>query len=129
MMGIGSVSSANGFNLGFIGTHGNELANRMIHQSDFILALGTRFTERSTSVIEEFAPLATVAQIDIDPTSIGKNIKVDLPYVGDIQEALAALIPLIVPRERDGVDGADPDGAAGPGGEARSTAAAARREP
>lgn len=101
MMGIGSVSSANGFNLGFIGTHGNELANRMIHQSDFILALGARFTERSTSVISEFAPLATVAQIDIDPTSIGKNIKVDLPFVGDIQEALAALIPLIVPRERD----------------------------
>ena len=101
MMGIGSVSSANGFNLGFIGTHGNELANRMIHQSDFILALGARFTERSTSVIEEFAPLATVAQIDIDPTSIGKNIQVDLPFVGDIQEALAALIPLIVPRERD----------------------------
>ncbi|MFH2120469.1 MAG: biosynthetic-type acetolactate synthase large subunit [Pseudomonadota bacterium] len=101
MMGIGSVSSANGFNLGFIGTHGNELANRMIHQSDFILALGARFTERSTSVIEEFAPLATVAQIDIDPTSIGKNIKVDLPFVGDVQDALAALIPLIVPRERN----------------------------
>lgn len=101
MMGIGSVASANGFNLGFIGTHGNELANRMIHQSDFILALGARFTERSTSVVEEFAPLATVAQIDIDPTSIGKNIHVDLPFVGDIQEALAALIPLIVPRERE----------------------------
>ena len=101
MMGIGSVSSANGFNLGFIGTHGNELANRMIHQSDFILALGARFTERSTSVVSEFAPLATIAQIDIDPTSIGKNIKVDLPFVGDIQEVLVALIPLIVPRERD----------------------------
>ncbi len=101
MMGIGSVSSANGFNLGFIGTHGNELANRIIHDSDFILALGTRFTERSTSVIEEFAPLATVAQIDIDPTSIGKNITVDLPFVGDIQEALTELIPQIVPNKRD----------------------------
>ncbi|MHB8908581.1 MAG: biosynthetic-type acetolactate synthase large subunit [Syntrophales bacterium] len=101
MMGIGSVSSANGFNLGFIGTHGNELANRIIHDSDFILALGTRFTERSTSLIEEFAPLATVAQIDIDPTSIGKNITVDLPFVGDIQEALAELIPLITPQKRD----------------------------
>jgi acetolactate synthase I/II/III large subunit len=101
MMGIGSVSSANGFNLGFIGTHGNELANRIIHDSDFILALGTRFTERSTSVIEEFAPLATIAQIDIDPTSIGKNVHVDLPFVGDIQEVLMELIPLIVPRNRD----------------------------
>ena len=101
MMGIGSVSSANGFNLGFIGTHGNELANRIIHDSDFILALGTRFTERSTSLTEEFAPLATIAQIDIDPTSIGKNIAVDLPFVGDIQEALIELIPLIDPRNRD----------------------------
>ncbi|MCE5282663.1 MAG: biosynthetic-type acetolactate synthase large subunit [Deltaproteobacteria bacterium] len=100
MMGIGSVQSPNGFNLGFIGTHGNELANRMIHQADFILALGARFTERSTSLIEEFAPLATVAQIDIDATSIGKNIPVALPYVGDIGDALAELIPLIVPRER-----------------------------
>jgi acetolactate synthase-1/2/3 large subunit len=101
MMGVGSVASANGLNLGFIGTHGNELANRTVHQADFILALGTRFTERSTSRIEEFAPLATVAQIDIDPTSIGKNVKVDLPFVGDIREALAALIPLIASRERD----------------------------
>ena len=101
MMGIGSVSSANGFNLGFIGTHGNELANRIIHDSDFILAVGTRFTERSTSVIEEFAPLATIAQIDIDPTSIGKNVHVDLPFVGDIQEVLVELLPLIVPRNRD----------------------------
>ncbi|MEW6333188.1 MAG: biosynthetic-type acetolactate synthase large subunit [Thermodesulfobacteriota bacterium] len=101
MMGIGSVSSSNGFNLGFIGTHGNELANRMIHDSDFILALGARFTERSTSVVDEFAPLATIAQIDIDPTSIGKNIHVHLPYVGDIQEALKELIPLIAPRNRE----------------------------
>lgn len=102
MMGIGSVASPNGFNLGFIGTHGNELANQMIHQADFILALGARFTERSTSIIDEFAPLATVAQIDIDPTSIGKNIKVDLPFVGDLHEALTELLPLIVPREREG---------------------------
>jgi acetolactate synthase-1/2/3 large subunit len=101
MMGLGSVAYQNGFNLGFIGMHGNELANRTVHQADFILALGTRFTERSTSVIEEFAPLATVAQIDIDSTSIGKNIKVDLPYEGEIQDALAALIPLIAPRERE----------------------------
>jgi len=100
MMGLGSISSENGFNLGFIGTHGNELANRIVHQGDFILALGTRFTERSTSVVTEFAPLATVAQIDIDPTSIGKNIKVDLPYEGNIRNALEALTPMSLPRER-----------------------------
>ena len=56
MMGIGSVRSSNGFNLGFIGTHGNELANRIVHDSDFILTVGARFSDRSTSIVEEFAP-------------------------------------------------------------------------
>ncbi len=100
MMGIGTITSGNGFDLGFIGTHGNQLANSMIHQSDFILALGSRFTERSTSVISKFAPLALVAQIDIDPTSIGKNIKADFQWIGDIKDALAALAGLVIPRDR-----------------------------
>jgi len=100
MMGVGSVHTANGFNLGFIGTHGFELSNRIIHQSDFILALGTRFSDRSTSNVEEFAPLATVAQIDIDPTSIGKTIRTDLPYIGEIKEALEKLTPRIEHKDR-----------------------------
>jgi len=73
MMGIGSVYTSNGFNLGFIGTHGNELANRIVHDSDFILTMGARFSDRSTSIVKEFAPLATIAQIDIDPSSIGEK--------------------------------------------------------
>ncbi|MCX5853395.1 MAG: biosynthetic-type acetolactate synthase large subunit [Deltaproteobacteria bacterium] len=100
MMGIGSVDAANGYNLGLIGTHGNELANTIIHQCDFILAVGTRFSDRSTALIEEFAPLAKIAQIDIDPTSIGKSIKINLPYIGDIKEALTALLPLIHEKEK-----------------------------
>ena len=100
MMGIGSVDSVNGYSLGLIGTHGNELANRMVHQCDFILAIGTRFSDRSTALIEEFAPLAKIAQIDIDPTSIGKSIKINLPYVGDIRDALTALLPLVDEKEK-----------------------------
>lgn len=100
MMGIGSVDTINGYNLGFIGTHGNELANKMVHQSDFILAVGTRFSDRSTAQIEEFAPLAKIAQIDIDPTSIGKSIKINLPYVGDIRDTLNALLPLVDEKEK-----------------------------
>ncbi|MEN6319586.1 MAG: biosynthetic-type acetolactate synthase large subunit [Syntrophaceae bacterium] len=100
MMGVGSVDSANGYNLGLIGTHGNELANKMVHQCDFILAVGTRFSDRSTAQIEEFAPLAKIAQIDIDPTSIGKSIKISLPYVGDIHDTLTALLPLIEEKEK-----------------------------
>ena len=100
MMGIGSVHSPNGFNLGFIGTHGSELANRAVHQADFILAVGTRFSDRSTSKIEQFAPLATIAQIDIDATSIGKNIKSDIALVADIAEAVRGLTPLIEKKQR-----------------------------
>ncbi len=100
MMGIGSVDAANGYNLGLIGTHGNELANSIVHQCDFILAVGTRFSDRSTALIEEFAPLAKIAQIDIDPTSIGKSIKINLPYIGDINEALTALLPLVHEKEK-----------------------------
>ncbi len=100
MMGIGSVTASNGFNLGFIGTHGNELANRIVHDSDFILAIGARFSDRSTSVVEEFAPLATIAQIDIDASSIGKVVKADISLVCDIKEALAGLMPLVEKKER-----------------------------
>jgi acetolactate synthase-1/2/3 large subunit len=100
MMGVGSVDSANGYNLGLIGTHGNELANKMVHQCDFMLAVGTRFSDRSTAQIEEFAPLAKIAQIDIDPTSIGKSIKINIPYVGDIHDTLIALLPLIDEKEK-----------------------------
>jgi acetolactate synthase-1/2/3 large subunit len=100
MMGIGSVHASNGFNLGFIGTHGFELSNRMVHQSDFILAIGTRFSDRSTSKVDEFAPLATIAQIDIDPTSVGKNIEADLSLISDIRKALIKLTPLIERKDR-----------------------------
>jgi len=102
MMGIGSVHAANGYNLGFIGTHGFEASNRIIHQSDFILAVGTRFSDRTTSDVKEFAPLATIAQIDIDPTSIGKNIKADLSLISDVREALSRLIPLLKRKDRFG---------------------------
>ncbi|MDI6616631.1 MAG: biosynthetic-type acetolactate synthase large subunit, partial [Syntrophaceae bacterium] len=100
MMGIGSVTASNGFNLGFIGTHGNELANRIVHDSDFILTIGARFSDRSTSIVEEFAPLATIAQIDIDASSIGKVVKANISLVCDIREALAELIPLVEKKER-----------------------------
>jgi acetolactate synthase-1/2/3 large subunit len=100
MMGVGSIASGNGYDLGFIGTHGNELANSTVHQSDFILAVGMRFSDRSTSLIDEFAPLATIAQIDIDPTSIGKNVKVALPFVGDIRKTISVLLDLVEPKDR-----------------------------
>lgn len=101
MMGIGSVYTSNGYNLGLIGTHGMDLANRMVHQADFILAVGARFSDRSTSAIDGFAPLATIAQIDVDPTSIGKNIKTDISVVSDIRVALKELYGLVAEKNRE----------------------------
>ncbi len=100
MMGVGSVASGNGYDLGFIGTHGRDLANRIVHQSDFILALGTRFSDRTTSKVEEFAPLASLAQIDVDATSIGKIITPDISLISDLREALNALLPLAEKKKR-----------------------------
>jgi acetolactate synthase I/II/III large subunit len=128
MMGVGSVSDVNGYNLGFIGTHGNELANKMVHQCDFILAVGTRFSDRSTAQIEEFAPLAKIAQIDIDPTSIGKSISINFPYVGEIRNTLSALLTLVdekeksdwlqrIDAERDALEQKQNDHGCGPAGD------------
>jgi acetolactate synthase-1/2/3 large subunit len=100
MMGVGSIASGNGYDLGFIGTHGCDLANRIVHQSDFILALGTRFSDRTTSKVEEFAPLASLAQIDVDATSVGKIIKPDISLISDLREALNALLPLVEEKKR-----------------------------
>jgi len=128
MMGVGSVASGNGYNLGFIGTHGRDLANRIVHQSDFILALGTRFSDRTTSKIEEFAPLASIAQIDVDATSIGKIIKPDVFLISDLRDALNALLPLVtekkrkewldrITRERNAIEGKGNGDGCGPAGD------------
>lgn len=95
LMGLGAFPATDPLWLGMPGMHGTYRANMAIHQSDFILAAGVRFDDRVTGKIDKFAPHAVIAHIDIDPTSIHKNIPVHIPVVGDCKIALEALNKLI----------------------------------
>lgn len=91
-MGLGAFPGAHPLSLGMLGMHGTAYANHAIMESDVIIAVGARFDDRVTGRIDAFAPHAKVIHIDIDPTSISKNIRVDIPIVGDAKEVLRGLI-------------------------------------
>jgi acetolactate synthase-1/2/3 large subunit len=92
LMGLGAFPVTDSLSLGMLGMHGTFSANMAISESDLVIAIGARFDDRVTGKIEEFAPHAKVIHIDIDPTSISKNIKVDIPIVGDCKKVLAVLL-------------------------------------
>jgi len=95
LLGLGGFPGRHALSLGMLGMHGTYAANMSIHNSDLIIAVGARFDDRVTSKVEEFAPEAKIIHIDIDPTSIRKNIHVDVPIVGDARLVLADLIQAI----------------------------------
>ncbi len=72
--------------------HGTKYANYAIQESDLILAIGARFDDRVTGKISSFAPLAKIVHIDVDPAEVGKNVRVDIPVVGDARNALTGLL-------------------------------------
>ena len=95
LMGLGGFPGTHNLFLGMPGMHGTVAANLAITHADLIISVGCRFDDRVTGKIQEFAPNAKVIHIDIDPTSISKNIKVDIPIVGDAKVILRELIPEI----------------------------------
>ncbi len=95
LLGLGGFPGRHALSLGMLGMHGTYATNMSIHNSDLIIAVGARFDDRVTSKVEEFAPEAKIIHIDIDPTSIRKNIHVDVPIVGDARLVLADLIQAI----------------------------------
>lgn len=99
LMGLGAFPGTDPLWLGMPGMHGTFRANMAISQCDLMVAIGVRFDDRVTGKTDDFAPNATIVQIDIDPTSIHKNIEVDVPIVGDCKQALEKLNELI---EKDG---------------------------
>ncbi len=94
-MGLGAFPGNHPLCLGMLGMHGTAYANHATIESDVIIAIGARFDDRVTGRIDAFAPNAKVIHIDIDPTSISKNIRVDVPIVGDAKEVLRDLIGYI----------------------------------
>lgn len=97
LLGLGVFPEDDPLSLGMLGMHGTMYANYAIMDSDLIIAVGARFDDRITGKISEFAPHAKVAHIDIDPTSLKKNVRVDVPVVGDVRLVLKELNKIVKP--------------------------------
>jgi acetolactate synthase I/II/III large subunit len=92
LMGLGSFPGTDPLWLGMLGMHGTYYANMAVSHCDFMLAVGVRFDDRVTGSIETFAANAKIVQIDIDPSSINKNVTVDLPIIGDTRATLKDIL-------------------------------------
>ncbi len=91
LMGLGAFPGSHKYSLGMPGMHGTYYANKAIQESDLLIAVGMRFDDRVTGKINAFAPHAKIIHVDIDPTSIRKNVRVDIPIVGDVKRVLTTL--------------------------------------
>jgi len=99
LMGLGGFPGNHPLSLGMLGMHGTYRANMAVMESDLLIAIGARFDDRVTGKIEAFAPQARIIHIDIDPTSISKNVRVDLPIVGDCKRILSKFLSLLEKEE------------------------------
>ena len=99
LMGLGGFPGNHPLSLGMLGMHGTYRANMAVMESDLLIAVGARFDDRVTGKIESFAPQAKIIHIDIDPTSISKSVRVDLPIVGDCKRVLTKILSLLEEEE------------------------------
>ncbi len=95
LMGLGGFPGTHQLYMGMLGMHGTYCANMAVTNTDCLIAIGARFDDRVTGKIDEFAPYAKIMHIDIDPTSISKNVKVDIPIVGDIKNVLKEMLNIL----------------------------------
>ena len=91
LMGLGAYPGTHKLSMGMLGMHGTYTANMAVAESDLLIAVGARFDDRVTGKLSDFASKADIIHIDIDPTSISKNVKVDIPIVADCKNALTAI--------------------------------------
>ncbi|MCL2102944.1 MAG: biosynthetic-type acetolactate synthase large subunit [Syntrophorhabdaceae bacterium] len=99
LMGMGGFPGSNPLHLGMLGMHGTYTANMAVSNADVVLALGSRFDDRVTGKVDEFAPRAKIIHVDIDPTSIQKNVLVDVPIVGDLKDVMRKMIKAVKTKE------------------------------
>lgn len=95
LQGLGAFPGNDNQFLGMLGMHGSYEANNAMHDCDLMINIGARFDDRITGKIDEFSPKSKKAHIDIDPSSINKNVKVDLPIVGDVAQVISSTIKTI----------------------------------
>ena len=99
LMGLGAYPGTDKQFVGMLGMHGTYEANMAMHQCDVLIAIGARFDDRVTGDLEQFCPSAKIIHIDIDPSSISKNIPVDIPIVGDVKYVLRDISALLESRK------------------------------
>ncbi len=99
LLGIGCFPESHVLSFGMLGMHGMAYANMAVNDADLIIAIGMRFDDRATAKVSAFAPQAKIIHIDIDPAEIGKNVRVDVPIVGDVKVVLKALNKLVTSAE------------------------------
>ena len=97
--GLGAFPESDELSLGMLGMHGTWYSNTAVHYSDLLIAVGARFDDRVTGRTDAFAPEAKKIHIDIDPSNISKNVKVDVPIVGDVKTVLKQLTPMVKPLD------------------------------
>ncbi|MGD8232323.1 acetolactate synthase 3 large subunit [Vibrio sp. TRT 1302] len=95
LMGLGAFPGTHKNSLGMLGMHGVYEANMAMHRADLIFGVGVRFDDRTTNNLEKYCPDAKVMHIDIDPSSISKNVKADLPIVGSAEKVLESMVKLL----------------------------------
>ncbi|MBU0630015.1 MAG: biosynthetic-type acetolactate synthase large subunit [Candidatus Margulisbacteria bacterium] len=101
LMGIGGFPGTHELSLGMLGMHGTAYANYAVTECDLLISIGARFDDRVTGHIARFAPNAKIIHIDIDPAEIGKNVRVDVPIVGDVKKVLQALLAKLPAKEKN----------------------------
>ncbi len=102
LMGLGAFPGNDPLWLGMLGMHGTYVANMAVNHTDLLIAVGVRFDDRVTGKVDTFAPSAKIIHIDIDPTSIRKNVQVDVPIVADCKLALQALKEELLKMSKEG---------------------------
>ena len=95
LMGKGAIPENHPLATGLLGMHGTVASNKLIQEADVVLAVGTRFSDRTTGKMDEFCPDAEIIHIDIDAAEIGKNIEADVPIVADAKKALQEIYKLL----------------------------------
>ena len=101
LMGLGCFPATDSLSLGMLGMHGTYWANMAVTHCDLLIAIGSRFDDRVTGSIDSFAPSAEIIHVDIDPTSISKNVRVDIPIVGDAKNILKRCRALVADTKED----------------------------
>jgi acetolactate synthase-1/2/3 large subunit len=95
LMGLGAYPATDKQFIGMLGMHGTYEANMAMHECDVLIAIGARFDDRVTGKLDKFCPTARIVHVDIDPSSISKNVQVDIPIVGSVPHVLRAMINVI----------------------------------